>query len=84
MIALSTRDASLATTMTGSLYKAGASPPDLFKNALVPFDFRILSPKFTYISPPGPINNLQYIVKDPKMTVPLGIFTITDTDIGIL
>jgi hypothetical protein len=48
------RDTSLAlaTTMRGSLYKGGVIPPDLYKDGLMPFDFRIISTKITYITPP--------------------------------
>ena len=58
MIKLSTRDATLTTTMSGSLYKAGVVPPDLFKDAFFPFDFRIISTKYTFITPPDRINDI--------------------------
>ena len=85
MTSLSTRDASLVleTTMRGSLYKAGVVPPDLYKDGLMPFDFRIISPKFTYITTPD-IKDIEYVVKDRIKTVPLGVFSITDTDTGVL
>jgi hypothetical protein len=81
----SLRDTSLtlATTMRGSLYKGGVIPPDLFKDGLMPFDFRIISTKITYITPPK-IKDIEYVVKDPSKTVPLGVFAITDTDTGLL
>jgi hypothetical protein len=51
MVKLSTRDPSLDTQVRGALYKPGVTPLDLFKDLPVPFDFRIISTKFTYIIP---------------------------------
>jgi hypothetical protein len=69
--------------MKGTLYKGGVIT-DPFEDATAPFDFRIISTKITHIVPPVKIEDIQYIVRDPLMQVPLGVFTIVDTDVGIL
>jgi hypothetical protein len=72
---LSTNNAALSTSLTGKLYKGPESIGDVFKTKNVPVSFRIISTKQTYIVPTmSSIKDITYIVRDKKMTVPLGVF----------
>jgi hypothetical protein len=72
----------LKTTLTGTLYKGPpTTDPDLlFMSKTIYFNFRIISPLITNIVPPATIKDITYIVRDPKMIVPLGKFQKFDTD----
>ena len=80
MLVSSLRDTSGAInpSLIGSLYKTPTT--DLFVEATAAFDFRLISTMKTYIVPPGRISDEEYIVKDPRMTVPVGAFTVVDSD----
>ena len=81
---LSTNNAALTTSLTGSLYKGPQANGDVFKARTVPVSFRIISTKQTYIVPTmSSIKDITYIVRDKKMTVPLGVFTQVDTDTAL-
>jgi len=67
----------IPATLTGTLYKV--NPTDEYTHKTVNFDYRIISTKFSYITPPSFISDATYIVTDPKLSHPLGTFTLIDT-----